>query len=351
MTKYIDQAANAIIRPPRKSYDPTAMPLFLEGPGKRTYVRHAVNISNERDQKLVGSIYVDVTHDLMDGGPCVIYMHGNASSQHEGQFLIPNLCPLGVAVYCFDFAGCGASDGDIISLGHFEKLDVEFMINNLIVAYNLGPFVLWGRSMGAATALLAEHPKIAGKVVDSSFTSIPDMIMAIARTLKMPSIFYPAALLFLKTTIIGRAGFDLSKVSPLIKSKQPGAVPVVICHAVDDEFIPIDQDEKIFAAYANPDKEFVRVAGGHNGRRPLDFVERGCKFALRVLGVDAVGFSAVRFTGIHDVDQHFKSYDDLMRFMNHHGTEDKDVDSPICQGMIAAAKSGEFKLDATTDAG
>jgi pimeloyl-ACP methyl ester carboxylesterase len=351
MAKYIDQAVNAIIRPPRKTYDPTDIPLFLEGPDKRTYVRHPVNISNERSQRVVGSIYVDITHDLMDGGPCLVYMHGNASSQHEGQFLIPNLCPLGIAVYCFDFAGCGASDGDVISLGHFETLDVEFIINNLMFAYNLGPFVLWGRSMGAATALLVDHPKVVGKVVDSSYTSIPDVIMAIARKLKMPSIFYPAALWFLKTTIIGRADFDLSTVSPLRKSQEPGTVPVLICHAADDQFIPIEQGEQIFAAYSNPDKVFIRITGGHNGRRPLDVIDQSCKFAMRMLGVSMVGFGAVRFIGIHDTDQHFKSYDDLLKFMNQHGTEDRNIDSPICEGMIAATKSGEFTVDATTDAG
>jgi pimeloyl-ACP methyl ester carboxylesterase len=112
----------------------------------------------------------------MDGGPCVVYMHGNASSQWEGQFLIPNLCPRGIAVFCFDFAGCGASDGEFISLGHFETMDVEFLLQSLLETFRLGPFVLWGRSMGAATSLLVRHPAVVGIVVDSAYTSIPDAV-------------------------------------------------------------------------------------------------------------------------------------------------------------------------------
>jgi pimeloyl-ACP methyl ester carboxylesterase len=267
-------------------------------------------------------------------------MHGNASSQHEGQFLIPNLCPLGVALYCFDFAGCGASGGDFISLGHFETMDVQYLIENLIVSFGLGPFVLWGRSMGAATALLVRHPHVIGRIVDSAFSSIPDVCEAIALKLHMPSIFLPAALLFLKLTVLGRADFDLGTVSPLNSAKQPGAVPMLMCHAVDDEFIPISQGEAIFEAYSNPDKKLMRVSGGHNGRRSLGWIDEACRFALRLFGLDAHNFKAVRFVGVHGADQHFKSYDDLLRFMNTRGSRDSDIDSPIVERELSHIPDG-----------
>jgi pimeloyl-ACP methyl ester carboxylesterase len=276
-------------------------------------------------------------------------MHGNASSQHEGLFLIPNICKYGVALYCFDFAGCGESDGDFISLGHFETMDLHDLIGQLILSFNLGPFVLWGRSMGAAVALMCTHTAIKARVVDSSYTSVPDVIASIAQFLKMPGIFVPAAVWFLKRTIAGKADFDLSKISPLKSARrcQP-AVPLLICHASDDQFIPLSQDERIQRAYAHPDKDLVVVEGGHNGKRPLSWIERACKFCMDNLGVTSEGFEAVRFVGLHQVDQHFKSYDDLLRFMNKNGTVDTDVDSPVVQGMI---KDGglETKLESSSE--
>jgi pimeloyl-ACP methyl ester carboxylesterase len=327
MSKYVDQAVNAIIRPPRKKYDPNILPLFLTGPEDRTYIRHAVNVSNERDQKMMGSLYVSAEHNVTEGGPCVIYMHGNASSQHEGQFLIPNLCPRGIAVYCFDFAGCGASGGDFISLGHFERIDVEFIIQFLVESFRLGPFVLWGRSMGAATAVLVQHPYVVGKIVDSGYTSIPDVVTAIAKKLRLPSFLLPAALFFLKRTIVGKADFDLSTVSPLESARGPDTVPVRFCHAADDEFIPIEQGETLFMAYAHPDKKFLRVVGGHNGRRPLDWIENGCLFIFGLFGIKAPGYRPVRFDGMYDADAHFKSYDDLLNFLSTQGPDDTKVDS------------------------
>jgi pimeloyl-ACP methyl ester carboxylesterase len=271
----------------------------------------------------------------MDGGPCVVYMHGNASSQHEGQFLIPNLCPRGIAVYCFDFAGCGAIGGDFISLGHYERIDVEFLIANLIMSFGLGPFVLWGRSMGAATALLVKHPRVLGKVVDSAYTSIPDVVGAIARKLRVPAFLLPMAMFFLKHTIAGRADFDLARVAPLEAAREDPNVPVRFCHAADDEFIPVDQGEALFAVYSNPDKRFRRVDGGHNGRRPLDWIGEGCLFSLRLLGGNTDGYQPVRFVGMYDADAHFQSYQDLLDFMATHGTTDTDIDSAVLHNQTA----------------
>jgi pimeloyl-ACP methyl ester carboxylesterase len=202
----------------------------------------------------MGSLSLCVTHDLMNGGLCIFFMHGNASSQYEGQFLIPNLYCRGIAVYCFDFAGCG----DFISLSHFEKLDVDFQIENLIVSFGLGPFVLWGHSMGAATALLVKHSRV--------IVSIPDVVIAIARKMGVLSILLPKELFFLKRTIVGRADFDLSKVAPLESAREDRNVPIRFCHAVDDEFIPIEQDELTYREYWNSNKAFMRVEGGIMGK-------------------------------------------------------------------------------------
>jgi hypothetical protein len=51
------------------------------------------------------------------------------------------------------YFSCGNSDGEVISLGHYEAEDTGHVLRRLRTM-GAGAMVLWGRSMGAVTALL-----------------------------------------------------------------------------------------------------------------------------------------------------------------------------------------------------
>ena len=82
----------------------------------------------------------------------ILYLHGNASSRLEGTSLIKYI-PDNVSLACFDFMGCGInSEMETISLGYRESNQVCSVVKFLNkLGYRV---ILWGRSMGAATALL-----------------------------------------------------------------------------------------------------------------------------------------------------------------------------------------------------
>lgn len=90
-------------------------------------------------------------------------MHGNSSSRIEGKIskiifyiglsLIEHLIPYDISLVLLDFAGCGLSQGEYISLGYYEKLDVGVVIDYLKKNKNITKIGLWGRSMGASTAI------------------------------------------------------------------------------------------------------------------------------------------------------------------------------------------------------
>jgi len=63
-----------------------------------------------------------------DKVPCVIYLHGNSSGRPEALPIVDLLLPMGLSVLTFDFAGCGMSEGDYISLGWHERDDLELVI-------------------------------------------------------------------------------------------------------------------------------------------------------------------------------------------------------------------------------
>jgi len=72
----------------------------------------------------------------------------------EALGILPVLLPMNVTVFCFDFSGCGKSEGEYISLGYYEKEDLKVVIEHLRKSKKVSTIGLWGRSMGAVTSLM-----------------------------------------------------------------------------------------------------------------------------------------------------------------------------------------------------
>lgn len=98
----------------------------------------------------------------------ILYLHGNSSSRYEGYCLLAHL-PIDVGLACFDFAGCGnRTEQDYISLGKKEALEVDKAVKFLKQKHL--KVVVWGRSMGAVSALLSTQCDTL--IVDSPFSSL-----------------------------------------------------------------------------------------------------------------------------------------------------------------------------------
>jgi pimeloyl-ACP methyl ester carboxylesterase len=89
--------------------------------------------------------------------------------------------PKGYSLCVFDFSGCGKSEGLSVTYGMKEKHDIGNMSSNVesvlnILRFRYSRFVLWGRSMGAVSALLYaityNNPSdVTMLVLDSPFSS------------------------------------------------------------------------------------------------------------------------------------------------------------------------------------
>ena len=308
----IERAVNAVIRPPRMDYDDLEIPLVVEADDGRTFIRYPATFRNQRGETLVGSIYHAIDRPPFDGGPCVVYLHGNASSQLEGQFLVPNLCPLGIFVFCFDFAGCGCSGGKYVSLGWFEREDTEFLLNILHRTFHLGPFVLWGRSMGAATALLVKSPLLVGRVIDSAFTSVRDMCSAVAVSMKLPKVFVPAAMWFLKKKVLSAAKFNFDEVAPINVDNEGTEVPAVFGHAEKDQFIPFEQCKRLYEHYQNSSKYLMVLPGGHNSKRKIEWIQLGVFFCLEQFHINPDDVQISECRRLQESTFHFTSFEDMV---------------------------------------
>ena len=58
----------------------------------------------------------------------MIYLHCNATSRIEALELLPYLVECDIHLFCFDFSGCGLSEGEYVSLGVFEAQDLKCVV-------------------------------------------------------------------------------------------------------------------------------------------------------------------------------------------------------------------------------
>jgi len=166
-------------------------------------------------------------------------MHGNSSCRLEALDLVPYILQANMTLFCFDFAGCGRSEGEFISLGWHERDDVNVIVNYLRQERKVNTIGLWGRSMGAATALLHSNrdPSIAGLVLDSAFSDLQVLVQELARThTKVPSFLVSAAISLVRGSVQSRANFDIYELKP-IQNLDQSFIPALFAHGIHDTFI------------------------------------------------------------------------------------------------------------------
>lgn len=196
-------------------------------------------------------------------------MHGNSSCRVEALESVHYLLPQNISLLCFDFAGCGRSEGEYISLGWFERDDVALIIDHLRENRRVSSIALHGRSMGAVTALLHadRDPSIAGIVCDSPFSDLPNLVNELAyKYTKLPSFLVSPALKLISSTIYSKAELDIYKLSPL-KHVENSFIPALFATSNGDDFILPHHSEKLHDAYKG-DKNMIRFEGDHNSPRP-----------------------------------------------------------------------------------
>jgi pimeloyl-ACP methyl ester carboxylesterase len=304
------RAISVLIRPPRAQYDLadlTSIPLAGDQP---PIPRIPIAFKNRRNQMLIGSFYTSRSFDTEPRHCCVVYLHGNIGSQKEGRFLVPYVAPRGISVYCFDFSGSGLSGGDFVSLGHFEHQDVLDSLAFLNRQFKVTEFVLWGRSMGAAAAIVAapQHPMIKGIIVDSAYASLSKLFSDIASKTPLPAVIRPVAVWWIKREVLTRANFDCGAVRPCREGRQ-STVPLMLAHCIDDAFVPYNHGTKIFAEYACADKEMMTLEGGHNGIRDSGWIMKSLRFILRVFRMN---FQYVEVAVTAENIEHVASFAELM---------------------------------------
>ena len=201
------------------------------------------------------------------GSKVLLYLHGNEGNVSTNIGDIAALHELGYSVFMLDYRGYGRSEGALPS----EKTVYEdaedawgYLRSRGIAPANV---VIYGHSLGAAIAieLALHHPEAGGLIVESGFTSIPDMAKLRPQYALLP------------TQLLNQQFDSIGKVNRL-------RLPVLYLHGTSDEVVPFRMGEELYRA-SGGEKRFVAVGGGlHDNNAavggPLfrgeirDFVER-----------------------------------------------------------------------------
>lgn len=266
------ELVNAIIRPPRAKYHEENLgPPAFSFLGQK-FTRTDFTLQTKGGLNLQCSHWEPVERVAVRI-PVVIYMHGNASARVEVLPQLTVLLALGVAVFAFDFAGSGKSDGSYVTLGYYEREDLLCIVAHLRATEVVSTIALWGRSMGAVTALLHgdRDPSIAAMVLDSPFADLPRLCEEMVdkardQGINVPGFVSSVAIRMIRGSVKRQADFDIKDVSPI--AHVPHCyIPALFVAAENDDFITKAHSLSLHDAYAG-ESNMIVVDGDHNSNRP-----------------------------------------------------------------------------------
>lgn len=174
----------------------------------------------------------------------LLFFHGNAGNIGDRLESIGIFHRLGLNILIIDYHGYGRSEG---SPGEEESYsDAEAAWRHLVETRRIPPgeIVIFGRSMGGGVAAwLAARVAPAALILESTFTSVPEMAAKV----------YP----FFPVRLLARIRLDAK--APLADVR----APVLVIHSAEDEIVPLEQGRALFEAAPEP-KRFLELRGGHN---------------------------------------------------------------------------------------
>ena len=194
----------------------------------------------------------------------VIALHGYRSNKNKYLPVASYFIEAGYHFAAMDLRGHNESEGTYTGFSYYEKNDVADFIEYLEKHENLHPpYILYGHSIGAATALAvaAENKKVKLLVLESIFTSLEDIIPNYIR-------FYTGIEIDsipdeISETVFNSAGVPLEKIRPVDLAEKI-KIPVLIIHGKKDEKVPLPEAEKVYNRIKGPKSLMVIDSATHN---------------------------------------------------------------------------------------
>jgi fermentation-respiration switch protein FrsA (DUF1100 family) len=183
--------------------------------------------------------------DAPADSPVLLFFHGNAGNlSHRADLVIELANRTFADVFILGYRGYGRSEGRPSENGLY--LDARAAWKHLTDTLGIPAdrVIIFGKSLGGGVAVeLALNAPAAGLIVESSFTSIPDMAGA----------HYPFVPKFLVRT----------QMNSVIKVPHI-AMPKLFIHSRQDRVVPYRLGRELFEAASEPKRFHEVVGAGHN---------------------------------------------------------------------------------------
>lgn len=211
----------------------------------------------------------------------VVFCHGHAGSLDPDLQYVPAFHRHGYNVLQFDFRAHGRSEGQRVSMGYYERLDLLGAVDFLL-GRGIDRVGVLGFSLGGAVAITtaAKCPAIAAVVSDGGFARIRPTLQIGIQARGVPA-WLARQLAPVVMRLAGwRLGCDPSAADPLRWIGQISPRPLLLIHGGQDLYVPRPEIEALYAAAGNPKDLWIVPEAEH---RQVDRV-RPVEYMSRVLG-------------------------------------------------------------------
>jgi dipeptidyl aminopeptidase/acylaminoacyl peptidase len=185
--------------------------------------------------------------------PVVLYLHGNDLNIGGNVDHVARLQRVGFTVAAIDYRGYGSSGGDFPSEASVYE-DAEAAWDYVVAQRHVDPsrMMIYGHSLGGAVALelALRRPSAAGVIVESAFTSLPDLAS---------TVYW----IFPTDWLLNQRFDALAKVRML-------KTPVLFIHGTADREVPYAMSERLYEAAPQPKRLVLVRGGGHENSGAVD---------------------------------------------------------------------------------
>ena len=209
----------------------------------------------------------------------VIIVHGITASRWEAMKYADMYLDMGFNIVVYDSRYHGNSGGTDITLGFFEKTDLDNIVKWVKWVNPSAEIGVHGESLGAVTALLQANLDQVNRnvnfyVVDCPYSDLSEL-MNIKLSGDIRPHFGPAAgfILFYGNIIaLTKSGFSLYAVSP-IKAISNIKTPIMFIHGSNDTFVPASMSLDLYLEKRGPKSIYIAPGAEHAMSYLTDKVE------------------------------------------------------------------------------
>jgi fermentation-respiration switch protein FrsA (DUF1100 family) len=172
----------------------------------------------------------------------ILFCHGNAGNISHRIGKLRFFHDLGCSVFIFDYRGYGKSRGRPSEQGIYKDAEAAYgyLLSRGIASDRI---IGYGESIGGAAMVdLAVKEKMKAIILDSTLTSVKDMIEGAYKSVPY---------------WVFSTRFDSEAKIKSIK------IPKLFIHSLNDEIIPFRLGKKLYEVAPEP-KDFLQIRGGHN---------------------------------------------------------------------------------------